>query len=80
MSDKDKNILGAFLLVRHLEELTIEEIKDVQQAIKRVWNNFDKAIEYIKENNCIAVNKEYLPKEYEWCCSAELLKILGDKE
>ena len=40
----------------------------------------DKAIEYIKEHNVIAVNKEHLPTGIERCCSAELLEILGEKE
>lgn len=39
-----------------------------------------KAIEYIKEHNVLAVNKEYLPSGIERCCSVELLAILGDKE
>lgn len=47
---------------------------------KYLQQRIDKAIEYIKEHNCIGMNKEYLPKEYEYCCSYELLEILGDKE
>lgn len=70
MSKEDKNILGAFLLVRHIEELTIEEIKDVQQAIKRVWNNFDKAIEDLK--GTLKINRHYIEKtkygKNEWIC------------
>lgn len=72
MNKEDKNILGAFLLARHIEELTIEEIKDVQQAIKRVWNNFDKAIEFIKGKSKLgALNYVDINK---------LLAILGEKE
>lgn len=52
----------------------------VERDNRQLKEDKRKAREYIKENNCIAVNKEYLPKEYEWCCSAELLEILGDKE
>ena len=40
----------------------------------------EKAIEYIKEHNVIATNKSYIPKEYEYCCSVDLLNILKGKE
>ena len=49
-----------------------EEIERLQSIIKEVR-------EYTKEHNVIAMNKEYLPQNYEYCCSYELLEIL-DKE
>ena len=54
----------------------------VKAKIKDLEYKIDKAIEYIKEHNVIATNKEYMPKEYEYCCSADLLNILEgeDKE
>ena len=62
----------------------IEELEDkYENAVadyeyEKCKNN--QAIEYIKEHNVIAVNKEHLPTGIERCCSQELLEILGDKE
>ena len=69
--------------VRNDKKLNNKE-KDYLLCIGNDWFLFkqkiDKAIEYIKEHNVLAVNKEYLPSGIERCCSAELLEILGEKE
>ena len=49
-----------------------------KQQYKKQKEIINKAIEYIKEHNVLAVNKEHLPTGIERCCSAELLEILGD--
>lgn len=67
------------------KDLAIENTKihiinsSKEQEIERLNNIIKEVREYIKEHNVIAVNKEYLPKNYEYCCSYELLEIL-DKE
>lgn len=76
MSEKDKNILGTFLLARHIEELTTNEILDVQQAIKRVWNSIDKLKEYIEKNTAIFKNGNMLVDMN----IDELSNILGGNE
>ena len=44
-------------------------------------SRIDKAIEYIKENNVITTNKEYLPNGMSYCCDKQLLDILqGDNK
>ena len=55
----------------------LDYITNLQQKVEQLENIRKEAIEFIKENNCIAVNKEYLPKDYEWCCSYDLLNILS---
>ena len=54
-------------------DLAVDKIEELQ-------NRIDKVIEYISKHNCIATNEEYMPKEYEYCCSTDLLEILkGEK-
>ena len=64
------------------EEITwwSNRFKAVERDNRKLREKINKAIEYIKEHNVLAVNKEYLPSEIERCCSQELLEILGDKE
>lgn len=54
--------------------------REAEKKIEQLENIRKEVIEFIKENNCIAVNKEYLPKDYEWCCSYDLLNILNKGE
>jgi hypothetical protein len=83
---KNQEVLDALCMLRSCSlkdtryETQLDQFRDVYNYIKDLENKIDKAIEYIKEHNCIGMNKEYIPKEYEYCCSYELLKILGDKE
>lgn len=60
---------------------------DLEYQVKLLLENETKlkkekyeAIEYIKENNMIVVNKEYLPDGISTMYDYEILKILGDKE
>lgn len=69
---------GEILSIETVQKIAeLENLNDkLSSALNSAEDRIDKAIEYIKENNCIAVNKEYLPKDYEYCCSYDLLNIL----
>ena len=54
----------------HLENVRLRAKNGKLEAIIK------EAREFIKSNNVIAVNKEYLPQPYEFCCSYDLLQIL----
>lgn len=63
-----------------LDDEEIYAILELNNQLQDKINKINKAIEYIKEHNVLAVNKEYLPSGIERCCSAELLEILGDED
>lgn len=66
-------------LIGRIEQL---EDKNYKLRIKNKKSNkrIDDAIEYIKTHNVIGTNKEYIPREFEYCCSLELLqKLKGDR-
>ena len=80
---QDKIINNQALEIARLNK-QVQMLKDYGEKVgerrNELYDKIDKATEYIKEHNVLAVNKEYLPTGIERCCSAELLEILGDKE
>lgn len=49
----------------------------LEKENKKLKDKINKAIEYIKENNMVVVNKEYLPDGISTMYDYELLEILG---
>ena len=62
-----------FILSGHWEE---EHNNAKIVSVDTYKSRIDKAVEYIKEHNCIATNKEYKPTQFEYCCNVDLLNIL----